>query len=86
MRIRGLGRLKTTLARIRGQLTPGPIVLLYHRVAELSAGSRICWPSRRNISRSIADPAATFPGGSLSELTESLAHGSRLGTGRRADL
>src|SRR5262249_2294293 len=35
MRIRGLGRLRVVAGRIQNRLSPGTLILLYHRVAEL---------------------------------------------------
>lgn len=36
MRIRGLGRLRAVAGRIQNRISPGSLILLYHRVAELS--------------------------------------------------
>jgi peptidoglycan/xylan/chitin deacetylase (PgdA/CDA1 family) len=77
MRIRGLGRLKTQWARLRGQLTPGPMVLLYHRVAQLQGDPHLLAVSPEHFEEHLLALRQHFEVSSLSELTECLARGMR---------
>lgn len=79
MRIRGLGRLKTTLARIRGQLMPGPMVLLYHRVAHLPQDPHLLAVTPEHFEEHLLALGRHCRVVSLSELTDSLARGGRPG-------
>ena len=79
MRIRGLGRLKTTLARLRGQLAPGPTVLLYHRVAELRQDPHLLAVATEHFEEHLLALRRHCRVMSLSNLTDSLARGERPG-------
>ncbi len=41
MRIRGLGRFRNALRQIRGRIAPGPTILIYHRVNDVSADPQL---------------------------------------------
>jgi peptidoglycan/xylan/chitin deacetylase (PgdA/CDA1 family) len=79
MRIRGLGRLKTVLAKIRGQLAPGPMVLLYHRVAELPQDRHLLAVAPEHFEEHLLALRQHYRVVSLSELAQCLAVGSRPG-------
>jgi len=77
MRIRGLGRLKAQWARLRGQLTPGPMVLLYHRVAHLQHDPHLLAVSPEHFEEHLLALRQHFRVVSLSQLTESMTRGMR---------
>jgi len=78
MRIRGLRRLKTQYAKLRGRLNPGPIVLLYHRVAKLSQDPHLLAVSPQHFEEQLNAMRQHYQVVSLSELGGRLADGGRL--------
>jgi len=80
MRVRGLGRLKMTLARIRGQLAPGPIVLLYHRVVNIQRDPHLLAVAPEHFEEHLLALQRHFQTISLGELTKCLARGKHLGS------
>jgi len=79
MRIRGLGRIKTEWATLRGQMSPGPMVLLYHRVAHLQQDPHLLAVTPEHFEEHLLALRQYFRLVSLSELKESLARGRRSG-------
>ena len=75
MRVRGLGRIKSIGRKWRNRLSPGALILLYHRVAELESDPQQLQVSESNfaehlrILKEIATPI------SLPELTQGLRSG-----------
>jgi len=75
MRVRGLGRIRSIGRKWRNRLSPGALILLYHRVAELESDPQQLQVSSSNfaehlrILKQIATPI------SLSELTRNLRAG-----------
>lgn len=80
MRIRGLGRVKSQWARLRGQLTPGPMVLLYHRVAELQQDPHLLAVAPEHFEEHLLALRRHCRVVSLSQLTDSLARGGHPGS------
>lgn len=79
LRIRGLGRLKAQCARLRGQLTPGPMVLLYHRVTKLPHDPHLSAVTPEHFEEQLQAQRRHFLVVSLGEVTDGLQHGGRLG-------
>lgn len=80
MRLRGLGRLKAQYARLRGQLTPGPVVLLYHRVAPLPQDPHLLTVTPAHFEEHLLALRQDFSVVSLGEMTKQLACGKHLGS------
>ena len=79
MKVRGLGGLKAKWAKLRGQLTPGPMVLLYHRVAHLPQDPHLLAVTAKHFEEHLLALRRHCRVVSLSELVESL--GNRTGAG-----
>jgi len=79
MNIRGLGRVKAEWGKLRGQMSPGPMVLLYHRVAELQQDPHLLAVTPEHFEEHLLALRQHFQVVSLSELKESLARGRRPG-------
>ena len=72
MRIRGIGRLKTQWAKLRGKLMPGPMVLLHHRVAYLPHDPHLLAVTPEHFEEQLLVLRKHYRIVSLSELTEAL--------------
>jgi len=79
MRIRGLGRVKAEWAKLIGQMSPGPMVLLYHRVAHLQQDPHLLAVTPEHFEEHLLALRQHFRFVSISELTESLARRRRPG-------
>ena len=79
MRIRGLGRVKTEILKLRGQLAPGPIVLLYHRVTHLQHDHHLLSVTPEHFEDQLQVLKQQYKVISLSELVKGLALGKNLG-------
>ena len=79
MKVRGLGLLKAKWAKLRGQLMPGPMVLLYHRVAHLPQDPHLLAVTSQHFEEHLLTLRRHCRVVSLSDLAESL--GNRTGVG-----
>src|ERR1035441_889227 len=79
MKVRGLGGLKAKWAKLRGQLTPGPMVLFRSRVAHLPQDPHLLAVTAKHFEEHLLALRRHCRVVSLSELVESL--GNRTGAG-----
>ena len=79
MRVRGLGRLKAQWSRIRGQLRPGPTVLLYHRIAQLAEDPHLMAVSPAHFEEQLVALRQHYQVVSLGELAQGLTRGRSVG-------
>lgn len=79
MRVRGIGRLREGWAKLRGQMDPGPMVLLYHRVARLDQDPHLLTVSPQNFEEHLLALRKHYETVSLAELINGLAHRQRFG-------
>ena len=77
MRIRGLGWLRSQRARVCGQLTPGPMVLVYHRVARLPQDPHLLAVTPEHFDEHLLTLRRHYRVVSLSELMEDVARRTR---------
>jgi peptidoglycan/xylan/chitin deacetylase (PgdA/CDA1 family) len=75
MRVRGLGRVKSIGRKLRNRLSPGALILLYHRVAELESDPQQLQVSEANFAEHIRILKELATPVSLQQLTQSLRSG-----------